>query len=211
MGNEFINDIDTIIQKLESGLNKEEKEEIINLRYEIIEMNKKNLVKINHSVMELITAKYLIKNGFNVNIEYDLNGISCDIYANKGFGSIIIEVETGYVPPVHALDPITYLKARISSKITRYSSFANKFVLASTPYYIMQIPQALTKPPRFRTDDEIAFIKSLCDLYYSNPPVSVEEIRNARLHSIYIVNVDDAEIKELEVNEYIGKMALWAV
>jgi hypothetical protein len=114
------------------------------------------------------------------------------------------------VPPDHALDPITYLNARIASKITRYSAFANKFVLASTPYYIMQIPSSLTKPPRFRTDEEITYMKSLCDLYYSNPPVSIEEIRNSRLHSIYIVDVDNVGVTELEVNEYIGRTALWA-
>ena len=173
-------------------------------------MQQKNIVKINHSVMEVIIAKHLIHSGFSVNLEYLLNGISCDIYAKKGLGSLIVEVETGFVPPDHALDPITYLKARITSKITRYSAFANKFVLASTPYYIMQIPSSLTKPPRFRTDEEISYMKSLCDLYYSNPPVSIEEIRNSRLHSIYIVDVDNVGVTELEVNEYIGRTALWA-
>ncbi len=168
-------------------------------------------MKINHSVMELICAKYLIKNGFNVDIEHELTNISTDIYAKKGFGSLIVEVETGFVPPDHALDPLTYLKARITSKITRYSAYANKFILATTPYYIMQIPASLVKPPRFRTDEEIEYLKTLCDMYYSNPPVSFEEIRNARLHSIYVVDVDQVGIREWEVNEYMGKAALWAV
>jgi hypothetical protein len=210
MDNEFINDIDKVIQKFDHQLNEEELEKIHKLRNDLHEMQQKNIVKINHSVMEVIIAKHLIHSGFSVNLEYLLNGISCDIYAKKGLGSLIVEVETGFVPPDHALDPITYLKARITSKITRYSAFANKFVLASTPYYIMQIPSSLTKPPRFRTDEEISYMKSLCDLYYSNPPVSIEEIRNSRLHSIYIVDVDNVGVTELEVNEYIGRTALWA-
>lgn len=208
--NEFIEDIDVVVQKFTHQVTEEELEKVQKLRNDLLEMQKRNVVKINHSVMEIIIAKYLIQNGFDVNLEYVLNGISCDIYAKKGFGSLIVEVETGFVPPDHALDPITYLKARITSKITRYSAFANKFVLASTPYYIMQIPSSLTKPPRFRTDEEIAYMKSLCDLYYSNPPVSLEEIRNSRLHSIFIVDVDNVKVTEIEVNEYIGRTALWA-
>jgi hypothetical protein len=211
MGNEFITDMDIVIEKIIPQLNNKEIQMLYKLRKELIEMYNRNIVKINHTVIELIIASYLIKNGYNVNIEYDLNGISCDIYAKKGLGNLLVEVETGFVPPDHALDPITYLKARITSKIIRYSAFANKFALASTPYYIMQIPSALTKPPRFRSDEEIAYMKSLCDLYYTNPPVSLEEIRNSRLHSIFIVDVDKVEVKELEVNEYMGKKALWKV
>jgi len=73
----------------------------------------------------------------------------------------------------------------------------------------MQIHPALTKPPRFRTDEEISTIKKLCDLYYTSPPVSYEEIKNARLHSIFALDVDNVSVKEWEVNEYLGKAALW--
>jgi hypothetical protein len=161
--------------------------------------------------MELICAKHLIQNGFDVDIEHELTTLSTDIYAKKGFGSLIVEVETGFVPPTHALDPKMYLRARITSKITRYSAYANKFIIAATPYYIMQISSSLTKPPRFRTPVEVDYLKQLCDRYYTNPPVSLEEIRNARLHSIYVVDVDNTSIREWEVNEYMGKAALWAV
>lgn len=211
MNNEFVADVDAVLEKLSTKLDSEENEKLAVLRDELILMYRKNLVKINHTVMELIVASYLIKDGFNVTLEYNLNGISCDVYGKKGLGSLIVEVETGFVPPDHALDPMTYLKARITSKITRYSSFSNKFILASTPYYIMQIPASLSKPPRFRTDEEIDQMKLLCDLYYTNPPVSIEEIRNSRLHSVYIVDVDNVKVKEIEVNEYLGKTALWMV
>jgi hypothetical protein len=161
--------------------------------------------------MELICAKWLVQIGFEVALEYELNGISTDIYAKKGFGSLIVEVETGFVPPYHALDPMGYLKGRVTSKICRYSAFSNKFILATTPYYIMQIPPSLVKPPRFRTEEEVKYLKTLCDQYYKNPPVNLEEIRNARLHSILVVDVDNASVREWEVNEYMGKAALWTV
>ncbi len=211
MGNEFVRDVDTIIAAMKDGLSDEEYEKMLGLRDDLVEMNTRNVVKINHSALELVAAMYLVKDGFDVEIEYNLNGISTDVYARKGYGSLIVEVETGFVPPDHALDPLTYLRARVSSKITRYSSFANKFVLASPPHYIMQIPGSLTKPPRFRTDEEVAHIKTLCDMYYTSPPVTLEEIRNARIHSIYVVDVEKTRVKEWDIHEYMGKAALWNV
>lgn len=200
-----------VISRMLDNMDEEELQQIHALRDKLLNMNKRNMVKINHSVMELVSAKHLIQAGFNVDIEYELEKVSCDVYGVKGYGSVIVEVETGFVPPEHATDPLTYLRARIASKITRYSGFANKFILATPPYYIMQIPPALTKPPRFRGEDEIKMIKDLCDMYYSNPPVLLEEIRNARLHSIYSIDVESASLREWEVNEYLGKAALWSV
>jgi len=211
MVNKFIEDIDYIVKKIQDELSQEEYRKVLELRDSLLRMYRERRVKINHSVMELICAKFLVQDGFNVDLEHELNGISTDIYAKKGFGSLIVEVETGFVPPDHALDPVNYLRARVTSKITRYSAFANKFILATTPYYIMQIPTSLVKPPRFRSEEEVMYLKSLCDQYYTNPPVSLEEIRNARLHSIYVVDVDNTSIREWEVNEYMGKAALWKV
>ena len=200
-----------MIKRFENEFSQEEYKKIIKLRNDLVDKHFKRIVKINHSVMEIICAKHLIQDGFDVDLEHELNTISTDIYAKKGYGSLIVEVETGFVPPDHALDPMSYLRARVVSKITRYSAYANKFILATTPYYIMQIPPSLVKPPRFRTTEEVDYLKSICDMYYTSPPVTLEEIRNARLHSIYVVDVDNANIREWEVNEYMGKAALWAV
>jgi len=206
----FEADLDTLLSKLCKDLDEELKSKLRNLRNKLVQLHMKNMVKINHSVMELICAKYLILAGYDVDVECALDSISCDIRAVKGFGSLTVEVETGFVPPEHALDPLTYCKARIASKITRYSGYAEKFSLASPPHYIMQIPGVLIKPPRYRTDREIREIKSLCDLYYSNPPVSLEEVKNARLHSIYIIDIDRAEVKETDPVDYVEKSERWA-
>jgi hypothetical protein len=200
-----------LLEKILVGLSDEEHDKMMSIREELLIKYGRNEVKINHSVMELICARHLVRNGFEVSLEHSLNGLSTDVYAQKGYGSLIVEVETGFVPPDHALDPVDYLRGRIASKITRYSSYANKFVLASPIHYIMQIPPSLTKPPRFRTNEEVDQLKVLCDMYYRNPPVTKEEIRNARLHSIYVIDVDDVEIREWEVNEYMGKAALWSL
>ena len=208
---QFRADINEIMGKMRPELEEEEYAQLRTLRDQLFGLQRANQVKINHSVMELICAKHLIKNGFQVEMEHMIKKVSCDVFGTKGFGTALVEVETGFVSPENALDPNTYLKARVASKITRYSGFANKFILGTPPYYIMQIPPALTKPPRFRTDEEIEAIKRLCDLYYTSPPVSIEEIRNARLHSIYAIDVDTVSVREWEVNEYLGKAALWSL
>jgi len=201
----FDEDLGIIAKRLSNNENETVSRELERLKDRLISLHRKNLVKINHSVMELICAKYLVLAGYKVDLEHILDSISCDIYALKGLGSLIIEVETGFVPPEHALDPSTYCKARTASKITRYSGHADKFSVAVPPHYVLQIHAALVKPPRDRSEYEIKEIKALCDLYYSSPPVSLEEIRNARLHAVYILDVDNGTVKETDPATYIEK------
>ncbi len=202
-------DIDSVMSKILERLDPNHRDQIRVLRDDLEAMHRQNRVKINHSVMELVCAAHLIEAGFDVKLETAVDGVSTDVYAEKGLGSLIVEAETGFVPPENAIDPLVYLRARTASKITRYSGYASKFVLATPPYYVLQTPPCLTKPPRFRTEEECNYIKRLCDLYYSNPPVSMEEIRNARLHAIYVVDIDNVAVREWEVNEYMGKASLW--
>ena len=172
----------------------------------LIKLQKENVVKINHSVMELVAAKFLIQKGFEVQIEYQLNKIlTCDLYAIKGYGNLIVEIETGYIPPENALSPLTYTSARLASKIIRYSSFSGKFALGVPPHYILPFPQTLAKPPRNRSDEEIAHIKRLCDAYYQKPPVTVEEIFNARIQEIYIIDVDRAKVQQIDPEAYLRR------
>jgi len=200
----FEKDIMHLVNKLCEGEESYISREIRRLGDSLISMHKKNLVKINHSVMELVCAKYLISDGYYVEVERVLDGLSCDIYAQKGLGALIVEVETGFIPPEHALYPLTYLKARIASKITRYSGYADKFGLAVPPHYAMYIPSTLIEPPRARKKRDIESIKALCDLYYSNPPVSLEEIRNARIHAVYILDIENGIVEETEPSTYVN-------
>ncbi len=206
----FESDLTLLFERLSESLDPRVRDKLRGLRDKLIRLHMKNVAKINHSAMELICAKHLLLAGYEVDVERLLDGISCDIYASRGLGSLIVEIETGYIPPEHALDPLTYCKARVASKITRYSGFATKFGLATPSHYIMQIPDALIKPPRYRSDEEIDEIKRLCDLYYKSPPVSNEEIRNARLHVILIIDVDRARIREVDPADYIERSKQWA-
>jgi hypothetical protein len=158
--------------------------------------------------MELVCAKHLIHYGYNVDVERQLSDILvCDLYATKGDGEAIVEIETGFIPPEHALDPLSYYYARIASKIARYSKFASKFVLATPPVSILPIPRIFGRPPRDRRQDEIERVKLLCDKYYKNPPVTFNQILNGRLHMIYIINIDTAGVIEMDVESYFEAVA----
>ena len=200
----FDRDLGILLARLSKNADKETKKKLNGLRDRLIRLNEENVVKINHSVMELVCAKHLILKGYDVDVERPLEGgVICDLYGVKGFGSLIVEVETGFVPPEHALDPATYCKARIASKITRYGNHSEKFALGVPPYYILQIPPALTRPPRGRKPEELREIQSRCDLYYKNPPVSLDEIMNARLHTIYVIDVDGVTVREVDPSTYV--------
>jgi hypothetical protein len=201
--NKFNRDMEILLTRLNSDTDKEAQKKLIDLRDKLIRLHEENVVKINHSVMELVCAKHLILKGYEVDIERPVDGLVCDLYGMKGLGSHIVEVETGFIPPRHALNPANYRKSRIASKIIRYGNHSDKFALGVPPYYLLQIPDILVKPPRDRTPENLKYLKTLCDLYYKNPPVSLEEIRNARIHTIYIIDVDEITIREVEPTTYL--------
>jgi hypothetical protein len=202
----FEQDLTTLMSKLTLDVEKETENKLNMLKDWLVNLQKKNIVKINHSVMELVCAKYLILKGYEVQLEYQLNDLlTCDLYSIKGYGNLIVEIETGFIPPDYALCPLTYTSARLASKIIRYNSFAGKFALGMPPHYILPFPRALAKPPRNRTKEEVSAIKHLCDEYYKNPPVTEEEIQNARIQEIYIIDVDQAKVREIDPETYMKR------
>ena len=199
----FSADVNTLSNKMTLGESQEIIERMNFVKQRLIELYKKNIVKINHSALELVCAKHLIHYGYTVDVEKQLTDILvCDLHATKGDGVAIVEIETGFIPPEHALDPLSYYSARIASKIARYSKFANQFVLATPPVSILPIPRIFGRPPRDRRHAEIQQVKLLCDKYYRNPPVSLNQILTGRLHIIYIINIDDGKVVEMDVESY---------
>jgi len=200
----FSADVNTLSNKMIAGESAEIVERMDFVKQRLIELYKKNIVKINHSAMELVCAKHLIHYGYNVDVEKQLTDILvCDLHATKGDGEAIVEIETGFIPPEHALDPLSYYSARIASKISRYSKFANLFVLATPPVSILPIPSIFGRPPRDRKYSELEQVKLLCNKYYRNPPVSLNQILNGRLHIIYIINIDEGKVIEMDVESYL--------
>jgi hypothetical protein len=200
----FQNDVYEITERLAKNLDKDCIPRLNYVRQRLIDLYKENLVKINHSVLELICAANLISRGYEVDVEKSVSDILvCDVFAKKGDGTVIIEIETGFTPPDHALDTIDYYLARIMSKIARYSQYCSKFSLATPVIGILPIPQIFRIPPKSRTDDKINEVKSLCDKFYKNPPIKYDEILNARLHSVFLINIDKDFAKELDPCTYV--------
>jgi hypothetical protein len=199
----FTADVTNLSDKMTTGEPAETIRRMDFVRFRLIELYKRNIVKINHSAMELVCARHLIRYGYAVDVERQLNDILiCDLYATKGDGEAIVEIETGFIPPEHALDPLSYYSARVASKIARYSKFANQFVLATPPVSVLPIPRIFRRPPRDRAREDILKVKQLCDSFYRNPPLSFSEILNSHLHMVYIINVDQGKVTEMDVDSY---------
>ena len=200
----FRNDVYDMTENLSKNLKENDLPKLNYVRQQLIEMYQKNLVKINHSILELICASNLISNGYAVEVEKDVSDILvCDIFAKKGGGNTIIEIETGFTPPEHAMDTVDYYAARIMSKIARYSKHCSKFSLATPVMGILPIPKIFLLPPNVRKKEDVNKIKELCDRYYKNPPIKYDDILNAHLHSIYLINIDKGFAKEVDPHGYV--------
>jgi hypothetical protein len=174
----FRDDVYEITDKLSKNLDHHDEIPKLNyVRQRLIEMYKENLVKINHSVLELICAAKLISQGYTVDVEKPVSDILVsDIFAKKGDGTSIIEIETGFTPPEHALDTVNYYTARIMSKIARYSQHCSKFSLATPVIGLLPIPKIFLTPSHFRKKDEILKAQSFCNHFYKNPPIEYDEM-----------------------------------
>lgn len=170
----------------------------------LVELYRKNQVKINHSALELVCAKGLIKEGYEVKVEHRLDRmLVCDVFGRGTDGTKMVEIETGFIPPEAALEPSTYARTRVASKIARYSRFSKKFTLGTTPSYVLDIPEFFVKPEKLRSRVEAAEIKALTDLQYNKPPISTEDLMRSRLHSIILIDVDSGRTREMDTEIYV--------
>ncbi len=199
----FRADLYGLAARATAGDDQEYRSKVIDLADILVGLYKKNFVKINHSALELVCSGDLIKQGYDVKVEHKLDkALVCDIMGVRGDGRLIVEIETGFIPPEAALKPSVYARSRIASKIARYSRFAGKFALGTTPSYVLDFPPFFVKPPRARTAKEAAEIKALTDVYYDNPPIPVEELMHARLHSVFVIDVDTGKAHEVDPEQY---------
>ena len=200
----FQDDVYSITERLSKRLSPELIPKLNFVRQNLIEYYKKNLVKINHSVLELICAAEIISHGFSVDVEKSISNILvCDLFGKKDDGTTIIEIETGFTPPEHALDTVDYYAARIVSKIARYSKHCGKFSLATPVVNILPISDIFLLSPNARKFDDVKKLKKLCDRFYKNPQIKLEDIQNAHIHSVYLINTDKGFAKEMDPELYI--------
>ena len=200
----FQDDVYAITELLSEQLESEYVPRLNFVRQRLIDMYKKNLVKINHSVLELICASELITHGYFVDVEKSISKLlRCDLLGTKDDSSCIVEIETGFTPPEHALDTVDYYAARIVSKIARYSQYCEKFSLATPVVNVLPIHKLFLSPPNTRKKDDVVKLKNLCDRFYKNPKIKFDDIQNAHIHSIYLINTDKGFAKEIDPESYL--------
>jgi hypothetical protein len=200
----FRSDLYSLTERACKGDSAEVKSKVNAVADVLVGLYLRNKVKINHSALELVCARSLILDGYEVKVEQEVDErLVCDVRGRRGESTLIVEIETGFIPPEEALRPTTFVRSRIASKIARYSRFADKFVLGTTPSYVLDFPQLFVKPPRFRTEVEVAGVKALTDIYYDNPPLARDELLYAKLHSVFIIDVDTASVRELDPETYL--------
>lgn len=118
--------------------------------------------------------------------------------------TLVVEVETGFVPPEAALAPVRYRQARIAAKIARYSGHGHRFALATPGYHVLQVPHVLLRPPDEREKEELQQLKALCDGYYSSPSIAKDMLAQTVLDSIYILNVDLGRTVQVLPHRYLA-------
>ncbi len=118
--------------------------------------------------------------------------------------TLVVEVETGFVPPEAALAPIRYRQARIAAKIARYSGHGHRFALATPGYHVLQVPHVLLRPPDEREKKEVHQLKALCDAYYSSPSIAMDMLTRTVLDTIYILNVDLGRVVPVPPHRYLA-------
>ena len=69
----FRNDVYDMTSKLSKRLKENDVAKLDYVRQQLIEMYQKNLVKINHSILELICASNLISRGYAVEAEKNIS------------------------------------------------------------------------------------------------------------------------------------------
>jgi hypothetical protein len=199
----FRADLYELASRASKGDEQEVRAKVFGIADILVVLYRKNLVKINHSALELVCARGLIKQGYEVRVEERLDKtLVCDVLGTRGDGRLIVEIETGFIPPEAAREPSFYARSRIASKIARYSRHAGKFALGTTPSYVLDFPKFFVMLPNTRSAKEAAEIKKMTDVRYDRPPISVEELMLAKLHSVFIVDVDSATTQEVDPVQY---------
>lgn len=151
----------------------------------LLRLNSMRALSGLHAVMQFTLALILYNEGYDVWVEYGLpGGLVADLYAEGPPGSVVVEVETGYVDPSVLHSPSSYLESKIALKAAQYSGHADLFVLAVPAYVELPIPRL---PPT--SESEAQRLARLIEVYQGRPSGRIlESLRHARVD--LVVSVD---------------------
>ncbi len=155
-----------------------------------------------HAILQFIVALDLYKRGFDVSVEEPVDGgFKADVYAECPTGRVIVEIETGYIPPdrIHGLEE--FLDAKIAFKAIAYSIYADLFILATPSHIRLPIPQELLKPIELREAEDITIIRELA-LRYDKVKASriLWRAPLSRVDGIAYINVSSRKVQYMIYN-----------
>lgn len=78
----FRRDLETLINRIKNSVDKSVLEKLMEIKEGLIQLHYERLVKINHSVMELLCAADLLTKGYGVIVEHPLDGVSHATYTD---------------------------------------------------------------------------------------------------------------------------------
>ncbi|MGC9071671.1 MAG: hypothetical protein ACP5HK_03115 [Acidilobus sp.] len=154
-----------------------------------------------HATLQRIVASWLKGEGFQVWLEHNVDGVHyADVYASNGVKSVIVEVETGYVPPMFITEAETYMLARAIVKAVKYACLADEFYIATPSYVRPPIPHVLLKPPE---DGELLGASQLVRRFFGErwADEAVARLRDCRLAGFMLVEVARKSVTVLKGND----------
>lgn len=160
------------------------------------EVHRGGRTNVNHAAIALVLAAYLENNGYQVQVEKEVNQLQVDVWGYRG-ETVVAEVETGYVPPWEVHRSLEYLTGRLSTKIARYSTLGEKFLLAVPPFYLPPIPRVFIKNPERRDEEDLKEEAYYIGLYANVDGVGMDSLRRAKVDNIALVDVGEARVKLL--------------
>mgnify|MGYP001123461820 CR=1 FL=1 len=76
----FEEDLNSLLSKLGQDVRGEARDKLNGLVERLMQLHRANVVKINHSVMELVCARHLILKGYDATVEHTIDG--CLLYTS---------------------------------------------------------------------------------------------------------------------------------
>ena len=152
-----------------------------------------------HRLLQEIVAAGLSSMGFDVSIEEPLpGGLVADVYGEAPWGSIIVEVETGFVAPGMLESAEDYLKARIAWKSIRYSRHADLFAVAMPSFVEIPIPGVLVG--RGGRREAARLLGLLRGLMGVDGVVGLDDVMNARVDAVIKIVLSSRRIMVKSLN-----------
>ena len=115
----------------------------------------------------------------------------------------IVSVELTFFMSAPAAGTVALLNVFVFSFCAVVSTVAYTFAVKDPVVNVLPIPQVFLLPPQARKKEDLMRLKNLCDRFYKNPKITFDNIQNAHIHSIYLINTDKGFSKELDPEAYL--------